>query len=224
MKMTNDLKKIMEKEFDQDKNYQAILSKAKKKKRMKPIYFKYGMIPAFMLMIALVLMGIKEPRELTIGKENTTIELRINKIKDMALTQSDADVKTVEMKNLPEKLDFINHICIPKDMKMSDCYQVYVKENIQAKEYNILHDYVFIYEDQANEKNVQIALSEIDNPLRDYYLDSAGETSKINNTEVMIYQYENRYMVSFQYYNINFDIETNNIQQEELEKLLTSII
>ena len=59
--------------------------------------------------------------------------------------------------------------------------------------------------------------------MRDYYFKD-GKASKINGLELIVYQYENLYMTNFKYKNLNIDIETSNITEEELLALLQSII
>ena len=39
----------------------------------------------------------------------------------------DADIKTIEMKKLPEKYNFIKNIAIPSEYKLNNCYNVYIK-------------------------------------------------------------------------------------------------
>ena len=70
-----------------------------------------------------------------------------------------------------------------------------------------------------------IAFSDKYEPLRDYFFDDKGsKISKINDIELKIYKYENSYMTSFTYNNINFDIETNDISEQEFINLILSII
>ena len=73
-------------------------------------------------------------------------------------------------------------------------------------------------------RNITIAFSEIDKPLRDYYIDNQELKSKIGDVELEISQYKNMYIVTFSYNNLNFDIETNGITEDELVELLVSII
>ena len=48
--------------------------------------------------------------------------------------------------------------------------------------------------------------------------------SKIGDVNVIISKYEKMYVATFKYKEINFDIETNGITEEELVNLLESII
>ena len=70
-----------------------------------------------------------------------------------------------------------------------------------------------------------IAFSNEYEPLRDYFFgDEGSKVSKINDFELTIYRYENSYMTTFKYNDINFDIETTDITEQEFIDLLVSII
>ena len=102
---------------------------------------------------------------------------------------------------------------------------IYTRNSIEEPVYDVLHDYVFDYHTEDNiTRNITIAFSEIDEPLRDYYIDNHELKSKIGDVEMEISQYENMYIVTFSYNNLNFDIEANGITEDELVELLVSII
>lgn len=75
------------------------------------------------------------------------------------------------------------------------------------------------------DKSIIISFSKYNKPIRDYYFSSENnDKSVVNNHEILIYQYEKKYFVLFTYNNINFDIETENIDKLQLIVLLNSII
>lgn len=156
-------------------------------------------------------------------KENLDIKLNINKIKEPLMASLDADVKIIDIEKLPEKFDFIKNTNIPDQYKLESSYNVYTRKDINVEEYDVLHDYVFKYRKDSINKIV-IAFSEIDKPLRDYFIDSSDKVSMIGDIEFIISKYKEMYMVTFSYENINFDIETVGITEEELVNLLQSII
>ena len=49
------------------------------------------------------------------------------------------------------------------------------------------------------------------------------EVSSVNGTPVTIYGYDNMYMVNFSYEGVNYDIETRDIELNQLQELLTNI-
>ena len=156
-------------------------------------------------------------------ENNLNVELNINKLKELAKASSDLDIKTREMESLPEKFKFIESANIPEGYKLESSYNIYVRDDINAEEYKVLHDYVFNYRENS-ENRIIIAFSEIEKPLRDYYIDEGEKVSKIGETELVISQWEQMYIVTFEYKGIYFDIETTGITENELVDLLESII
>lgn len=71
---------------------------------------------------------------------------------------------------------------------------------------------------------VIIAFSEIEKPLRDYYIDVGDKVSKIGEIELVISQYKDMYIVTFNFKDIYFDIETTGITEDELLEILQSIL
>ena len=154
--------------------------------------------------------------------ESQEIKLNINKINEMSATSLDADIKTKEIEKLPEKFEFIKNIKIPEEYKIERSYNIYTRNDINKSEYDVLHDYVFNYrKDSMNE--IIIAFSEIEMPLRDYYIDVGDKVSKIGNIELIISQYKDMYIVTFNFKDMYFDIETTGITENELLELLQSI-
>lgn len=220
--MSNKLKEVMKKEFDKDMNYNSILSKVERVNDMKNLKMKYLLAPAvaFVVLFAII-FGIN-----TLNNPDNIFEmevaLNINEIKKSAMTNLDADIKTLEIEDLPEKFGFIKNVNIPKEYKIDNSYNVYTKSNINIDKYDLLHDYVFNYrKDSLN--NITIAFSEIEEPIRDYYIDEGKKISKIGEDEVIISHYNEMYIVTFTKDNIYFDIETVGISQEELVEMLISI-
>ena len=224
------LKTEMDKKFDREKNYHSIISKIERVSSMKKK--RYIFVPTFALAIVVVaIIGynfIKTPSKTIIISEddrNIEITLNINEMKELATTSLDADIKMIEIEELPEKFSFMNDINIPEDLKLDNCYNIYTRNSIEEPVYDVLHDYVLDYQTEDNiMRNITIAFSEIDKPLRDYYIDNQELKSKIGDVELEISQYKNMYIVTFSYNNLNFDIETNGITEDELVELLVSII
>lgn len=155
-------------------------------------------------------------------EESLKNELNINKLKVSAMVSLDADVKIIKLEDLPEKFEFIENISLPEEYKLEESYIVCTRDDKESNEYNILHDYVFSYAKDNNK--IKIAFSELEEPLRDYFIESGDKISKIGDVEFIIYQSEEMYIVTFSYQNINFDIETTGITEDELVNLLQSII
>ena len=200
----------------------------KTNKNKKVIYVLSSICAVFILGIG-IFVGVNKNllpgNTVDIGKTdaNDGVELNINKIKDMSMTSLDADVKTIELENLPEEFTFIENLQIPEEYNFENGYTVYTRENTDTAEYDVLHDYILNYrKDDLND--IKIAFSGIEAPIRDYFIGDGDKISKIGNVELKVSQWENMYIVTFEYNDIYFDIETTGITESQLVDLLKSII
>ena len=203
----------------------------KTNKNKKVIYVLSSICAVFILGIG-ILVGVNKnllpSNTVDIGKadgkgESVKVELNINKVKDMSMTSLDADVKIIEIENLPEEFTFVENLLVPNEYEFENGYTVYTRENIDTAEYNVLHDYVLNYrKDDLNE--IKIAFSKVESPIRDYFIGDGEKISKIGNVELKVSQWEKMYIVTFEYDDIYFDIETTGITENELVDLLKSII
>ena len=139
----------------------------------------------------------KAENEIMVSSRNMNVMLEINPMQGTSMAKLDADVQTVEINSLPEKFEFINNIALPSEYKLDNSYELFTRENFNTTEYSLLHD---------------------------YFLDDSKKVSKIGDVNVIISKYEKMYVATFKYKEINFDIETNGITEEELVNLLESII
>ena len=151
------------------------------------------------------------------------VELNINRLKELAVTKLDVDVQIIEMTEVPEKFKFITNIKVPEEYQLETSYNVYIRSDRNIAKYDLLHDYVFSYRKDSN-NNIKIAFSELEEPLRDYFIDGGEKVSRIEDTELIISQWEQMYIVTFEHNNLYFDIETTGITENELVTLLESII
>lgn len=226
--MFNNLKEEMDKEFNKNNNYQKILSRVNNGKNL-----NYLAVPAFVIIIALVVLIVYQVNlsktlneTVIIGENNIKIELNENNLsrKEFCVTSLDVDIKEVKLETLPKNFEFINLVKLPEEVELVNSSIIYTRNDTSKDEYDILNDYVFLYNSKDNNKKIKIAFSESDKPIRDYFIDSTGKKSRIGNTELEVFKYNGMYIVNFSYNNINFDIETNGITQDELITLLISII
>ena len=214
----NNLKDTIQKNFDKKKNYNIILSKIERRDNMK---VKLSYVLASSLVAIALLVGIVAYNVPKSNNENVMpptvqgiLELNINKAEYQSMMTLDADIKeaNTELNSEFEKdFSFVKKdINAPKDLR--------------DKDYSIAHDYIWDYSNEAENRTIRIAFSKIGKPLRDYYLSSEEKISKIENTDVIITQYEKLYLAEFKLNDVYFDIETAGITQKELVDLLVSLI
>lgn len=203
-----------------------------KTNKSKKIIYMVSSVCAVLILCIGIFMGVSnnllKKDNIQLGEagseeNNLNVELNINKLKELAKASSDADIKTRKMESLPEKFKFMDSVNIPEGYNLEGSYNIYVREDINVEEYSVLHDYVFDYRENS-ENSITIAFSEIEEPLRDYFIDGGEKVSKIGETELIISQWKEMYIVTFEYKGIYFDIETTGVTENELVDLLKSII
>lgn len=88
----------------------------------------------------------------------------------------------------------------------------------------MIHDFVLTYRTENN-STARISFCPFEAPLKDLFVMCDNpKQSEINGVPVTIYGYDNCYIAQFSYNNSNYDIETKDATEEELETLLASII
>lgn len=229
----NNLKDTIQKNFDKKKNYNIILSKIERRDNMK---VKLSYVLASSLVAIALLVGIVAYNVPKSNNENVMpptvqgiLELNINKAEYQSMMTLDADIKeaNTELNSKFEKdFSFVKKdINAPKDLRDYGVNKVVMtRKDFSDKDYSIAHDYIWDYSNEAENRTIRIAFSKIGKPLRDYYLSSEEKISKIENTDVIITQYEKLYLAEFKLNDVYFDIETAGITQKELGDLLVSLI
>lgn len=231
----NNLKDTIQKNFDKKKNYNIILSKIERRDNMK---VKLSYVLASSLVAIALLVGIVAYNVPKSNNENVMpptvqgiLELNINKAEYQSMMTLDADINIKEANtelNSEFEKDFSfvkKDINAPKDLRDYGVNKVVMtRKDFSDKDYSIAHDYIWDYSNEAENRTIRIAFSKIGKPLRDYYLSSEEKISKIENTDVIITQYEKLYLAEFKMNDVYFDIETSGITQTELVDLLVSII
>ena len=222
--------KYIDEEYDtpKEKNKKEIYIKIIRNKKI--IYGLSSACAVFILGIGMLAAQkkmnnkvIKSKDEGIVRSQNMNVMLEINQMQEASIAKFDADVQTVEITSIPEKFEFINNIELPSEYKLDSCYEIFTRENLNTTECDLLHDYVFNYS-KDYENSIKVAFSEVEEPIRDYFLDNSKKTSKIGDVDVIISQYKKMYVATFRCKDIYFDIETNGITEEEMINLLESII
>lgn len=197
----------------------------KENKNRKTIYFVTSVCAVFVLGIG-ILGGMAKnspQKNYQLGEANNQkLVLKINHVNGIVAATLDAQQEIIDTE-LPSKFDFIKNIKVPAEYKETTKYTLSTRSDMDSTEYDILHDYVFTYTKNATD-SIRIAVSEIETPLRDYFMEEKDQVSKIGDTELVVGQYNNMYMATFKYNNMYFDIETEGLTESELISLLSSII
>lgn len=166
-----------------------------------------------------------EKEDLSKEKETIKTEIYINKgeaKKDYAIN---AQTRKIDAQERMEDLRFAIEAKLPSDFEKNySVVGIYVKGENSTK-YDELQNYEFYYKNKSETRTITLAFGfKEKKPARDYYFGNVEKTSKIGDVELQITQYEDSYLVIFSYKDINYDIETRGITQEELVEFLTSLI
>lgn len=227
----NNLKYTIQKNFDKEKNYNIILSKIERRDNMK-VKLSYVLASSFVaiaLLVGIVAYNVpKNDNEIvTPPTVQGVLEININKAKMQSMAKLDADIQeAVVDKEINKSFPFVQkELNAPKDLKNYGVNRVLMtRKDLSDKDYSVAHDYIWDYSNEAQDRTIRIAFSKVGKPLRDYYLSSEEKISKIENTDVIITQYEDLYLAEFKLNDVYFDIETAGITQKELVDLLVSLI
>lgn len=174
-----------------------------------------------------LLQAKMEKDDLSKEKEALKTEIHINKIDEKVLTDYaiDAQMRKIDAQESVVDLRFAIEAKLPKDFEENySVVGVYTKGE-KSKQYDVLQYYSFYYKNKEDTRNITLRIGFKDKvPLRDYLFMDVVKKSKIGEVELEITQYEDSYLVIFSYKDVNYDIETNGITQDELVEFLTSLI
>lgn len=212
----------------------------KNKKNKKIVYGVLASCAMFMLGIGMIAIQVPFGEngetliQAKIGKEDLSTEkevlktqININKLDEKALVDYaiDAQTRKVDAKECMVDLRFAIEAKLPDDFEENfSVVGIHVKgEN--PKKYDVLQNYEFRYKNKSETRTITLGLGFKDRkPIRDYYFADVKKISKIGDVELKITQYKDSYLAIFSYKDINYDIETRGITQEELVEFLTSLI
>lgn len=212
------IKDIFDEKIDKDIIRKNVLKKIDNKGDFKKLPILKCALGAILIMCCLFVVNnnnqLLKTKAPSLNGNNNII---INKLNNMSQFKIDAEVQIV---NIPD-LEVLESLNIPKRLDKMNGAKIYTR-NGKTGDYNIFANYEFSY---FNDDNwITIALSDTNKPVRDYYFESVGSSSTINNINLIIYKYQDAYLTEFVYKGYNFDIETSGITEEELISLLESLI
>lgn len=227
-------KEMYSKRINKDKNFEEIISSINNNSNNS---FKWILAPVCFILVISVSIMI-ENNNLTFNNyPNNEIHNNTNCETDDNLTNSIEYEKRININQINSFLESALHTNITyEDTNINEIYKEYCfLNNIEFKDFEISkfqkildkNKYLINYKLELlnQDKRIIISFSKDNEPIRNYYfLSENNDKSIINNHEVKIYQYEKKYFVLFVYNNINFDIETENIDWLELKQLINLII
>ena len=154
----------------------------------------------------------------------------INERKSMGGSKIDAIAIPIYNNNDYKNNEGISEYKFYKDIELLSkyddisMYAIYGRKNKSDKEYNVFNCYNIVYINREDNKEININFSRKNKPFRDYHFDDVAFYSIINDTKIKIFKYEDIYFTEFIYNGVNFNIELQNVDKEELVVLLKSII
>lgn len=210
-------KNVFDEKFNQEQIKQSVIKKNKKMKQNTTAAFVF----ACLFVLAIPFISLKENSTILDDPYDIQNDIQINQLNGMGLARLDVDIQTLEVNDLNQQYPFLNNLTMD-DAYTLDTYAMYGRKDRDTTTYDVLNCYVLSYTN--NENSIRIAFSETNEPVRDYYLSrERPECSFINDIECIIYQYEDMMMVTFEYNNLYFDIETSNVEIDNLIDIIKQV-
>lgn len=219
------LKKVIDKDFDKEKNYNNIQNKLNNNNK----YIKYSLSFVCLIFVLFTMFIINKNNTLTMHKEAIIEEIE-PKTNINTYSTSDYDVNTTNNSNhnnvcIPY-FEVLNNLSIPSDFDIK--YEGRARVKIldkNDKDYGKINNYEFVFKNSKNSRNIVISISDKNEPINNIKINlNKSSKSIINNVELIIYKDKNIFVCKFKYKEYNFLIETTDITQDEFNNLLESLI
>ena len=225
------MKKILEEQISKDRIYYNTINHISEKESYIKIW-RYSLMSICLLLVITVGLNINNSNKKILDSiiinerkgviNNYKVDGIVQDIYDTDnINQSsnynaDSSISTKDM-----QLDISNWI-IPSNFSLNKKQKVYVKN--RSDEYDNSYKYYLIY---INDKdNSKIIISYTNKFLKDFSLKDNDilSVSVINGYNVEIVKEGNIYLAIFEYNNLNFNIESENVLEKEFIDLLKSIL
>lgn len=229
--MTNrdKLNKVITNDFDINYNYTSIRKKMEIGNKMNKI-FKYSLVP-MAIVIAITSVFLLNKKSITnnvldsnVKNNDVIIVNNIDNNFDNAKLDIDGRSEDITSDDLYKIYSLLKDIVVPNDYNINRIIKCYLFNDDTGK-YDKLYGYTIIYSG-GNNKYIDIfILIDTTKRLRCFSIDTDEmKSSIVNNTNIKIMGENKNYYAIFSYNNINFDIETAGISEEDVIQLLKSII
>ena len=223
------LNKVITNDFDITNNYTSIRKKMERGNKMNKI-FKYSLVP-MAIVIAMTSVFLFNKKNSTnnvldsnVKNNDVIIVNNIDNNFDNAKLDIDGRSEDITTDDLYKIYPLLKDIVVPNDYNINRIIKCYLFNDDTGK-YDKLYGYTIIYSG-GNNKYIDIfILIDTTKRLRCFSIDTDEmKSSIVNNTNIKIMGENKNYYAIFSYNNINFDIETAGISEEDVIQLLKSII
>ena len=223
------LNKVITNDFDINYNYTSIRKKMEIGNKMNK-RFKYSLVP-MAIVIAITSVFLLNKKSITnnvldsnVKNNDVIIVNNIDNNFDNAKLDIDGRSEDITSDDLYKIYPLLKDIVVPNDYNINRIIKCYLFNDDTGK-YDKLYGYTIIYSG-GNNKYIDIfILIDTTKRLRCFSIDTDEmKSSIVNNTNIKIMGENKNYYAIFSYNNINFDIETAGISEEDVIQLLKSII
>ena len=192
--------------------------------------FKYSLVP-MAIVIAITSVFLLNKKSITnnildsnVKNNDVIIVNNIDNNFDNAKLDIDGRSEDITSDDLYKIYPLLKDIVVPNDYNINRIIKCYLFNDDTGK-YDKLYGYTIIYSG-GNNKYIDIfILIDTTKRLRCFSIDTDEmKSSIVNNTNIKIMGENKNYYAIFSYNNINFDIETAGISEEDVIQLLKSII
>ena len=223
------LNKVITNDFDITNNYTSIRKKIERGNKMNKL-FKYSLVP-MAIVIAITSIFLLNKKNSTINVLDSNVKnndvIIVNSIDnnfDKAKLDIDGRSEDITTDDLYKIYPLLKDIVVPNDYNINRIIKCYLFNDDTGK-YDKLYGYNIIYSG-GNNKYIDIfILIDTTKRLRCFSIDTDEmKSSTINGNSIKIMGENKYYYAIFSYNNINFDIETTGISEEEFIQLIKSMV
>ena len=223
------LNKVITNDFDITNNYTSIRKKMERGNKMNKI-FKYSLVP-MAIVIAITSVFLLNKKNSTINVLDSNVKnndvIIVNNIDnnfDNAKLDIDGISEDITTDDLYKIYPLLKDIVVPNDYNINRIIKCYLFNDDTGK-YDKLYVYNIIYIGVNNKYIYIFILIDTTKRLRCFSIDTDEmKSSIINGNSIKIMGEDKNYYAIFSYNNINFDIETTGISEEEFIQLIKSMV
>ena len=181
-------------------------------------------VMAVLVVFSAILMTACGENTISNSKDNMELEINnviINDIDVMASAKLLAESKIIDQNDLPTEVKYIADVEVA-NLSLDMISEVYTKSNASQEEFDILHDYNFLFSNEENSAKISLCMN--GKPLRDYFFQSEEVVSNYDGIDTIFYRFKDNYIVRFEKNGINFDIETSGISKDDMLLLVQEVM